>query len=320
MGKHNKTLDGQTQRGPAVNVRLTLLSVGAMLIAAAPSACVPGADDPGRAGQPASAAMFGSEDVGRVLSAAELHALAADQQSSAPINIVLLGITPRGAGAAGANGAAGAAGSQGSSGNQGPPGPPGPAGSPLLGEVRMWAGPADGLPGGWLLCDGSEASRDGQARLFRTIGVKFGAGNGSTTFNLPDLRNHFLLYPEPTGASGSGSSGSGGSGSGTSGSGSGGTSGSGTSLLSPAGEEFAPLYATLDTSMSTTATTGGTGGALALAGRSTAALSSRTLTTAALNDTSIQALSPTSSSGNLSGTTTTTPMRVATVYMIYAGE
>ena len=46
----------------------------------------------------------------------------------------------------------------------------------------------DVAPAGWLLCDGSAVSRTTQASLFAVIGVKFGAGDGSTTFNLPDFR------------------------------------------------------------------------------------------------------------------------------------
>ena len=44
-------------------------------------------------------------------------------------------------------------------------------------------------PSGWLLCDGSEVNRTGTyADLFALIGTTYGVGNGSSTFNLPDLR------------------------------------------------------------------------------------------------------------------------------------
>lgn len=43
-------------------------------------------------------------------------------------------------------------------------------------------------PSGWLFCDGSAVSRATYADLFAAIGVVYGAGDGSTTFNLPDLR------------------------------------------------------------------------------------------------------------------------------------
>ena len=47
-------------------------------------------------------------------------------------------------------------------------------------------------PDGWLDADGSEHSRVTEARLFAAIGTTFGAGDGSTTFNVPDLRGEFL--------------------------------------------------------------------------------------------------------------------------------
>ena len=43
-------------------------------------------------------------------------------------------------------------------------------------------------PNGWLICDGSAVSRTDYADLFNVIGTSFGTGDGSTTFNLPDLR------------------------------------------------------------------------------------------------------------------------------------
>ena len=41
---------------------------------------------------------------------------------------------------------------------------------------------------GWLLCDGSAISRTVYAALFAAVGTAYGAGDGSTTFNLPNLR------------------------------------------------------------------------------------------------------------------------------------
>lgn len=43
-------------------------------------------------------------------------------------------------------------------------------------------------PSGWLLCDGSAVSRSTYSALFSAIGTNYGAGNGSTTFNVPDFR------------------------------------------------------------------------------------------------------------------------------------
>ena len=47
-------------------------------------------------------------------------------------------------------------------------------------------------PPGTLACDGSEISREAYKELFAVLGTKAGAGDGSTTFNLPDLRGEFI--------------------------------------------------------------------------------------------------------------------------------
>jgi len=47
-------------------------------------------------------------------------------------------------------------------------------------------------PNGWLECDGSAVSRTTYNNLFDVIGTAFGAGDGSTTFDLPDLRGEFI--------------------------------------------------------------------------------------------------------------------------------
>lgn len=60
------------------------------------------------------------------------------------------------------------------------------------GMVSPFAGPEDNIPEGWLLCDGSAISRTEYANLYNAIGVCWGIGDGSTTFNLPDLRGLFL--------------------------------------------------------------------------------------------------------------------------------
>lgn len=48
------------------------------------------------------------------------------------------------------------------------------------------------VPDGWYEMDGSEKDRTEDAALFAKIGTRFGAGNGSTTFNLPDARAEFI--------------------------------------------------------------------------------------------------------------------------------
>ena len=47
-------------------------------------------------------------------------------------------------------------------------------------------------PGGYLSCNGAAVSRTTYADLFAVIGTTFGAGDGSTTFNLPDLRDRYI--------------------------------------------------------------------------------------------------------------------------------
>lgn len=60
----------------------------------------------------------------------------------------------------------------------------------LSGLVLPFAGSTP--PDGWLLCDGSAVSRTTHADLFDVIGTTYGAGDGATTFNLPDLRGRVL--------------------------------------------------------------------------------------------------------------------------------
>lgn len=48
------------------------------------------------------------------------------------------------------------------------------------------------VPSGWLLCDGSAILRSLYSQLFDVIGTTYGSGNGTTTFNLPDLRGRIV--------------------------------------------------------------------------------------------------------------------------------
>jgi microcystin-dependent protein len=59
------------------------------------------------------------------------------------------------------------------------------------GAMMMWTIAA--APSGWLLCDGSAVSRTTYAALFALISTTYGTGDGSTTFNVPDLRGRFPL-------------------------------------------------------------------------------------------------------------------------------
>ncbi len=52
--------------------------------------------------------------------------------------------------------------------------------------------PYSDIPGGYIECNGAELNRTTYAPLFNKTGTTFGAGNGSTTFNIPDLRGEFI--------------------------------------------------------------------------------------------------------------------------------
>lgn len=56
-------------------------------------------------------------------------------------------------------------------------------------------------PSGWLLCDGSAISRTTYASLFTAIGTTHGVGDGSTTFNLPDMRGRVVVGKDNMGGS-----------------------------------------------------------------------------------------------------------------------
>ncbi len=58
----------------------------------------------------------------------------------------------------------------------------------VSGSITMFGG--DAAPTGYLLCDGSAVSRETYSDLFAVIAEKYGVGDGSTTFNLPDFRGN----------------------------------------------------------------------------------------------------------------------------------
>lgn len=67
-----------------------------------------------------------------------------------------------------------------------------------IGSILQYGG-ATAPSSQWLLCDGTAVSRSTYAALFVAIGVAFGSGDGSTTFNLPDLRGKFAVGKTATG-------------------------------------------------------------------------------------------------------------------------
>src|SRR3990167_3176576 len=60
------------------------------------------------------------------------------------------------------------------------------AAAPPTGSIFPYG--ASAAPTNYLLCDGTAVSRTTYAALFTAIGTTFGTGDGSTTFNVPDLR------------------------------------------------------------------------------------------------------------------------------------
>lgn len=68
----------------------------------------------------------------------------------------------------------------------------------LTGTVIWYAGTS--APNGFLICNGSNVSRETYSNLFFVIGTRFGNGDGSTTFTLPNLINEFIKGGTNTGA------------------------------------------------------------------------------------------------------------------------
>ena len=64
------------------------------------------------------------------------------------------------------------------------------------GLIIPW--PDSSVPSGFLECDGSAVSRTTYADLFAVVGTNYGSGDGSTTFNLPDLADRTCVHKSPT--------------------------------------------------------------------------------------------------------------------------
>lgn len=79
----------------------------------------------------------------------------------------------------------------GSGGSTSTPAPGSGGDSSPVGTVTMFAGSS--APTGWLLCNGAAVSRTTYATLFDAIGTTYGSGDGSTTFNLPNLQGRVPL-------------------------------------------------------------------------------------------------------------------------------
>lgn len=59
-----------------------------------------------------------------------------------------------------------------------------------VGAIQGYAGTA--APSGWLLCDGSAVSRTTYSELFGVVSTTYGTGDGSTTFNLPNITGYII--------------------------------------------------------------------------------------------------------------------------------
>lgn len=68
---------------------------------------------------------------------------------------------------------------------------PVPAGGVPAGSIIQWS--SNTPPANWLICDGSAVSRVLYPSLFAVVGTTYGSGDGSTTFNLPDLRGRVAV-------------------------------------------------------------------------------------------------------------------------------
>ena len=107
-----------------------------------------------------------------------------------------------GALAVGETGAQGATGAAGADGSNGTSASPFPAGSVIYHAANT-------APSGFLKADGATVSRSTYSDLFAAIGETYGAGNGSTTFLVPDLRGEFMRgWDDSRGVDGSRSFGS----------------------------------------------------------------------------------------------------------------
>lgn len=64
-----------------------------------------------------------------------------------------------------------------------------------IGAVVEWY--ANNIPNNWLVCNGQAVSRENYSELFGIIGTQYGSGDGSTTFNLPNLKGRVPVGLDP---------------------------------------------------------------------------------------------------------------------------
>ena len=71
----------------------------------------------------------------------------------------------------------------------------------MIGEIIQFAGTT--IPEGCLVCNGAAVSRTEYSELFSVIGTTYGQGDGSTTFNIPDMLGRAALGVDSTYTAGS---------------------------------------------------------------------------------------------------------------------
>jgi microcystin-dependent protein len=105
-------------------------------------------------------------------------------------------------GVQGPTGPTGVTGATGITGATGPTGVTGPTTTSPTGSVIAFAGSS--APTDWLLCYGQAISRTTYAALFAVVSTTYGVGDGTTTFNLPDLRGRTVAGIDNMGGSDAG--------------------------------------------------------------------------------------------------------------------
>lgn len=73
------------------------------------------------------------------------------------------------------------------------------ADSPIVGEIRLWAGPISIIPDGWIIADGSDLSRSTYSGLYAVVSCTYGCADGSS-FKLPDMKGRVAVGYSTTGA------------------------------------------------------------------------------------------------------------------------
>lgn len=68
-----------------------------------------------------------------------------------------------------------------------------------VGAIMQYAAATDPASGTWLICNGRAISRTTYSSLFSTVSTTYGGGDGSTTFNIPDLRGRIAVGVDASG-------------------------------------------------------------------------------------------------------------------------